>query len=160
MVLIQKMQLKKLLRLFHVLVNINFNFEVRKMKKIMIVDDDQNILHTLKQSLEFMDTDFKVTCAINGVQCLNLLKNNEIPDLILLDIMMPEMDGWETFKNLQENPLWKDIPVFFLTARDDSVVNNAGNILAADFIQKPYDIEDLKLRINKIFKNPGNVDKS
>ena len=83
------------------------------MKKIMIVDDDKNNQQTLKQSLEAMDSDYKVTCASNGIQCLELMKNNEIPDLILLDIMMPKMSGWETFQNLQQNPLWKDIPVFF-----------------------------------------------
>lgn len=128
------------------------------MKKIMIVDDDDNTLKTLKQSVEYMNKDYKITCASNGIQCLELLKNNEIPDLILLDIMMPRMDGWETFKNLQQNPLWKDIPVFFLTARDDSIVNNASDFLAADYIQKPYDIEDLKIRINKIFEKKTNDD--
>jgi len=136
-----------------------FNFEEGKMKKIMIVDDDQNTLQTLKQSLEYMDADYKVTCASDGMQCLELLKNNEIPDLILLDIMMPEMSGWETFKNLQGNPLWKNIPVFFLTARDDRVANNAGDFLAAEYIQKPYDIEDLKIRINKVLKNTCNIGK-
>ena len=157
MVSSQKMQLKKPLKLFHVLVN--NNCEVRKMKKIMIVDDDQNTLQTLKESLDYMDADYKVTCASNGMQCLELLENNEIPDLILLDIMMPEMDGWETFKNLQENPLWKNIPVFFLTARDDRVVKNAVDFLVAEYIQKPYDIEDLKKRIDKVLKNTGNIGK-
>ena len=127
------------------------------MKKIMIVDDDKNTLQTLKETLELMEKDIKVTCAINGKQCLELMKNNEIPDLILLDIMMPEMDGWETFKNLQENPLWKDIPVFFLTARNDRVAKNAGDLLAAEYIQKPFDIEDLKIRIDKVLKNTGNI---
>ena len=109
------------------------------------------------QSLEFIDTDYKVTCAYNGIECLELLKNNKIPDLILLDIMMPGMDGWETFKNLQENPVWKNIPVFFLTSRTDAVANNACDLLAADFIQKPYDIKDLKIRINKVLKNANNI---
>jgi len=70
--------------------------------------------------------------------------------------MMPKMDGWETFKNLQGNPLWKEIPVFFLTARTDSVAKNAVDFLAAEYIQKPYDIEDLKIRINKVLKYSGN----
>ncbi len=123
------------------------------MKKILVVDDDQNIRHCLKQTLEDMDADYKVTCASNGMQCLELLENNEIPDLILLDIMMPKMSGWETFKNLQENPLWAKIPVFFLTARTDRVAKNAGSFLAADYINKPFNIDDLKKRIDKILKN-------
>jgi CheY-like chemotaxis protein len=106
-----------------------------------------------------MDADYKVTCASDGTQCLELLKNNKIPDLILLDIMMPKMSGWETFKNLQENPLWKDIPVFFLTARTDRIAKNAGDFLASEFIQKPFDIEDLKKRIDKVLKNTGNIGK-
>ena len=118
----------------------------------MIVDDDKNNLQTLKQSLEDMDPDYKITCASNGIQCLELLKNNEIPDLILLDIMMPKMSGWETFRNLQGNALWKDIPVFFLTARADEVAVNAGSFLAVEYIQKPFDIEELKIKIDKVWK--------
>jgi CheY-like chemotaxis protein len=129
------------------------------MKRIMIVDDDQNTLQTLKQSIEYMDRDYKVQCASNGMQCLELMKNDEIPDLILLDIMMPKMDGWETFKNLKENPLWKNIPVFFLTARHDTVAKNAVDFLAAEYIQKPYDIDDLKLRINKVLKKTCYIHK-
>ena len=129
------------------------------MKKIMVVDDDQNNRLTLKQALENMDAEYKVTTAANGVQCLELLENNEIPDLILLDIMMPKMSGWETFKYLQENPLWKNIPVFFLTARTDRVAKNAGGFLATEFINKPFDIDDLKQRIDKVLKNTRNIGK-
>jgi CheY-like chemotaxis protein len=127
------------------------------MKKILVVDDDQNILHCIKQTLEDMDVDYKVTCASNGMQCLKLLENNEIPDLILLDIMMPKMSGWTMFKNLQENPLWADIPVVFLTARTDEIAEKAGSFLATDYIKKPFDIEDLKIRIDKILKNTGRL---
>ena len=56
-----------------------------------------------------MDTNYTVTCAYNGEQCLELMKNDEIPDLILLDIMMPKMDGWETFKNLKEVYIFKKV---------------------------------------------------
>lgn len=123
------------------------------LKKIMVVDDDQNILHTLKQTLEDMDADYKVTCASSGMQCFELLENNEIPDLILLDIIMPKMNGWEVFRNLQENPLWKNIPMIFLTARTDEIAEKAGSFLASDYIKKPFDIEDLKKRIDKALKN-------
>ena len=128
-------------------------------KKILVIDDDQNILHCLKQTLEDMDTDYKVTCASNGMQCLEILENNEIPDLILLDIIMPKMSGWATFKNLQENPLWKDIPVVFLTARTDKRAEEIGSFLATDYIKKPFDIEDLKKKIDKVLKNTGHIGK-
>ena len=73
------------------------------MKKIMVVDDNPDHLHSIKQTIENMDDDYRVTCASSGIRCLKLLENNEIPDLILLDIMMPKMNGWETFKTIQEN---------------------------------------------------------
>ncbi|MCK4332975.1 MAG: response regulator [Thermoplasmatales archaeon] len=121
-------------------------------KKIMVVDDDPECLHSVKQALEYKDGDYTVTCVSSGTQCIELLKNNEIPDLILLDIVMPEMTGWETLKILQENLSWRDIPVVFLTARTDDFAENAGKILATDFIKKPFDIEDLKNRIDKVLK--------
>lgn len=126
-------------------------------KNIMIVDDDSDCRFSVKQALENMDNDYRVTCVSNGIQCLELLKNNEIPDLILLDIMMPKMSGWETFLNLQENQLWKDIPVIFLTVRDDDFAKNSGKFLAADLIKKPYKIEDLKRRIDNILKKTGKI---
>lgn len=121
-------------------------------KKIMIVDDNPDFLLSIKKALKFMNNDYEITCASDGIRCLNLLKNNDIPDLILLDIMMPKMSGWETFKNIQENPLWKNIPVIFLTARTDDVAVKTGSFLADDFIEKPFKIEDLKDRIEKVLK--------
>ena len=121
------------------------------MKKIMVVDDNPDHLHTIKQTIEKMNEEYKVVCATNGISCIKLLKSDEIPDLILLDIMMPKMNGWETFKLIKENSLWKNIPVVFLTARTDDFAENAGKFIASDYIEKPFDIEDLKKRIDKIF---------
>jgi len=121
-------------------------------KKIMAVDDDPDCLQSIKQALEYTDGDYKVTCVSSGVRCLELLENNEIPDLILLDIMMPEMSGWETLKILQENSSWRDIPVVFITARTDDFAEEAGNFLAIDYIEKPFDIEDFKKRIDEVLE--------
>ena len=120
------------------------------MKKIMIVDDNPDHLQSIKLTIKEMGEEYEVTCASSGVSGIKLLKNNEIPDLILLDIMMPKMNGWEIFKMLQENASWKDIPVIFLTARTDDFAENAGKFLAVDYIKKPFVITDLKNRINKI----------
>lgn len=122
-------------------------------KKIMVVDDDLDQIHTIKLILgDFIDM-YEVTGADSGMQCLQLLKNNYIPDLILLDIMMPKMSGWEVFKRLKENPSWKNIPVVFFTARTDGVAENAGRFLGDDYIEKPYTREELKNRIDKVLKN-------
>ncbi len=121
-------------------------------KKIMIVDDEPDILSSVKQLFEGMDDDYKVTCASGGIQCLKLLENNEIPDLILLDIMMPEMNGWKTFDAIQENLLWKNIPVVFFSAKSDNTAEKTGKFIGLDFIEKPFDINDLKEKIDNVLK--------
>lgn len=123
------------------------------LKKIMVVDNNPDDLHSIKQALEEPESEYTVTCVSSGARCIRSLENNEIPDLILLDIMMSKMRGWKTFKILQENPSWKDIPVVFLTTRTDNIAKNAGSFLAADYIEKPFDIDDLKRRIDKVLKS-------
>ncbi len=125
----------------------------------MAVDDDPDCLQSIKQALEYADGDYKVTCVSSGTRCLESLKNNEIPDLILLDIMMPEMSGWETLKNIQENLSWREIPVVFLTSRTDKIAKKTGKFLAADFIEKPFDIDDLKKRIDEVLEGSGHLQK-
>jgi DNA-binding response OmpR family regulator len=125
----------------------------------MIVDDDPECQNSVKQALELIDKDYTVTCVSSGTQCIELLENNEIPDLILLDIMMPGMSGWETLKIIKENMSWRDIPVAFLTSRSDNVAEITGKFLAADFIKKPFDIEDLKNRVDKILKINNHLSK-
>jgi CheY-like chemotaxis protein len=117
-------------------------------KKILVVDDDPSQRFTIKEVLQ-SSGDFQVIDAENGQKCLELLKNNQIPDLILLDIMMPQMSGWNVFNQLKENTLWKNIPIIFLTARTDETARKAGQFLGEDFIEKPYDRTDLISRINK-----------
>jgi CheY-like chemotaxis protein len=119
-------------------------------KKIMVVDDEPDIAYTVKSNLTLFDSDYEVTCADSGEKCLELLKNNEIPDLILLDIMMPAMDGWEVFDKIQKNPSWKNIRIIFVTGTD-VVADNAKTILNEDyFIEKPYKPAELKEKIAKV----------
>jgi len=126
--------------------------EIGMVKKIMIVDDNPDIILSIKGGLEFIENDYEIISAESGEKCLELLKNNEIPDLILLDIMMPKMSGWETFDKLKENASWTKIPVVFLTARTDRVAKNAGGFLGDDYIEKPFEITELKKRIDEITK--------
>ena len=122
------------------------------MKKIMVVDDDPKQISFLKYFLESLGNQYEVISANNGMQCFQLLKNNQIPDLILLDIMMPEMSGWEVLKNLKENSSWKNIPVIFLTARADEVAKKAGGFLGDDYIGKPFKKEDIIKKIDNFLK--------
>jgi CheY-like chemotaxis protein len=122
------------------------------MKKIMFVDDEPDQIATIRKVLKDAGMDYELIPAESGKKCLELLKNNEIPDLILLDIMMPGMSGWVVFDKLKENPSWKDIPVVFLTARIDEIAKNAGSFLGDDYIEKPVNAEELKNRIDKVLK--------
>lgn len=122
-------------------------------KKIMVVDDDPDILLTVKNIFEHEG--YEVTIADSGNKCYEMLENNEIPDIILLDIMMPGMSGWMLSDRLKENTLWKDIPVVFLTVRTDSFAKKAGNSVCKEYIGKPFDVEDLKKKVDKILNNAG-----
>lgn len=122
------------------------------MKKIMIVDDDPEIRKTIKHALEFFNNDYNVICVESGNKCYELLTENQIPDLILIDIMMPGMSGWMLTDRIRENPAWREIPIVFLTGRTDDFAEQAGKKLSLDFIKKPFDLIDLKRRIDRIFK--------
>ena len=119
------------------------------MKKIIIVDDNRDLTRAVKRRLEKMDDSYDVVCANGGKDCFNLLKDGKKPDLILLDIMMPEMDGWNVAAELKKNPEWKSIPIVFLTAKTDSSSKTYGRIVSADYIEKPFEMDDLKRRIDK-----------
>ncbi len=120
-------------------------------KKILVVDDDPTQTETMKIVLE-KDDEYEVTVANSGIECLEHLKNQTIPDVILLDIMMPEMNGWQVFEKIKENNSWSKIPIIFLTARTDDIAKNAGGFLGEDYIEKPYNVEDLRNRINATFE--------
>jgi DNA-binding response OmpR family regulator len=120
-------------------------------KKIIVVDDNPDVILSVKHGIEEIDKDFQIQGVESGEKCLELLET-EIPDLILLDIMMPGMSGWKTFDKIKENEKWKQIPVVFLTARTDRVAKNAGGFLAEDYIEKPFNIEDLHNRIKSVIK--------
>jgi len=119
-------------------------------KKIMVVDDDPSIIYTVKHGLEALEPGCSIIGVNSGEQCLKLLNNNEIPDVILLDIMMPGMTGWETINKIKQNDSWKNIPIIILTARTDRIAKDAGIFLADDYIEKPFQIQYIKHRIDKI----------
>jgi CheY-like chemotaxis protein len=123
------------------------------MKKIMIVDDENDQIFTIKTTLDFSSDDYDIITANSGMECLNHLKNEEHPDLILLDIMMPDMNGWEVLRKIRENPEWNDIRIVFLTARTDKVAEDAGGFLGDGFIEKPFENDELINKINTLLKD-------
>ena len=122
------------------------------MKKIMIVDDESDIIFSVKCGLEDFADEYTVLGAGSGHECFELLKKGQIPDLILLDVMMPEMNGWDVFTKLKETPEWREIPVVFLTAKTDPYSKGFGKMAATEYLEKPCDIKNLEKRIDKILK--------
>lgn len=115
--------------------------------QILIVDDDKNFREIWRTKL--ISSGFNVLEAENGKVALELLKTNK-PDIILLDIIMPEMDGVETFFAIKENPELENIKIFFITSMDD--LNEelgkyhkkiAGEIGAVDYLRKATDLNKL-----------------
>lgn len=126
-------------------------------KIIMVVDDKPDIAFSVEVGLEDLDAGYEIVSAESGKKCFEWLENNQLPDLILLDIMMPKMNGWEVFKELRKKQEWKQIPVIFLTAKTDNFSKGFGKILAQEFIEKPFEIKDLKEKIDKIFEKPFEI---
>jgi two-component system, chemotaxis family, sensor kinase CheA len=125
------------------------NNEANKVKnKILIVDDDPDILFTLKEMVQSLG--FTPEIANGGKECLSMLEK-EIPGLILLDIMMPEMDGFQTIKHIRENKKYMSIPVFAVSAK---AMSSERNIIIKhgfdDFIPKPIDAKILGYKLKKI----------
>ncbi len=116
-------------------------------KKIMIVDDEPDILFTVGQMLEM--SGYEVIKAVDGPDCLKKLGEMR-PDLVLLDIMMPGMSGWDVAAKIKENPQWSNIPIVFVTAKGDAMSVGMGSMAAEDYITKPFDIMDLKTRVERV----------
>jgi DNA-binding response OmpR family regulator len=119
------------------------------MKKILVVDDDPSIRYAIKEGFF---TDYDIKTVEDGENCFKYLES-EIPDLILLDIMMPKINGWDVIKRLKDRKNWKEIPIIIITAKCDETTKYAGSFYANDLIEKPFTINDLKKSINNIFKN-------
>lgn len=120
------------------------------MKKILAVDDEEDILYSLKYGLEKISNEYEIQTAKDGVQCLDILKK-EIPDLILLDLMMPNMSGWKVLETIQENPKWRHIPIFIVTAFKDPEFKKSSEELGITYIEKPFTIDGIKIKIDKFF---------
>jgi len=122
--------------------------------KILLVDDEIDTLLPLKMSLEVED--YLVLGASNGFEALELAKTN-IPDLILLDIMMPGMDGYEVCVQLKKDPVTRNIPVIMLTAKDAVREKVKGlEIGADDYVTKPFNLNELKARIKSVMRRFGD----
>jgi two-component system alkaline phosphatase synthesis response regulator PhoP len=124
-------------------------------QKVMIVDDEMATLLPLKRSLE--SEDYIVIEAYDGYEAIKKAKS-EMPELILLDIMLPGMDGIEVCRQLKEDVFTEKIPVIMLTAKDEVRHKVKGlEIGADDYVTKPFNLNELKARIKSVLRRSKDI---
>ena len=122
---------------------------------ILVVDDVPDNLTIL---VEMLGQDYQVKAANSGARALKIVESGKVPDLILLDVMMPDMDGFEVCRRLKVNPASADVPVIFLTAMSEATDVTQGFALgAADYVTKPVEAPILKSRIETHLKLQRNI---
>ena len=124
----------------------------KSRKKIMVMDDDTDIILSIKEGLEYLSNRYEIIGVSSGLECFEALKKGDIPDLILLDIMMPEMDGWQVYKILKESRDWSSTPIIFVTALKDEKTYERGLKTDVYCIRKPIEMRELKERIDEVLE--------
>ncbi len=122
-------------------------------KSILIVDDETNIVISLEYVMK--NAGFNVAVAYDGEEALEKVKEN-VPDLVILDVMMPKLDGFEVCKKIRENPAWKSVSIVMLTAKGrDSEREKGLSFGADDYLTKPFSTRDILQRVKEILAQTG-----
>lgn len=123
------------------------------MALILVIDDDDLVSRTLQRALKHYD--YQVMTASSGIEGLQLARRHR-PDLFILDIMMPGVDGYQVCRQIRGDPLLQDAPVLFLTAKakDEDKIEGfrAGG---DDYLVKPFNMQELELRVKAILRRAG-----
>ena len=123
------------------------------MALILVIDDDDLVSRTLQRALKIYD--YQVMTASSGIEGLQLARRHR-PDLFILDIMMPGVDGYQVCRQIRGDPLLQDAPVLFLTAKakDEDKIEGfrAGG---DDYLVKPFNMQELELRVKAILRRAG-----
>lgn len=120
------------------------------MKKILIVEDEKNIILPLKMYL--LKQGYEVKVAIDGIEAIKLAQEN-MPDIIFLDILLPKMNGYLVCEVLKEEAETKNIPVIFMSAKtQEKDIKKAFKVGGEDYIVKPFIHQDIEKVLNKYFK--------
>lgn len=120
-----------------------------KKYSLLVVDDQQDILATIVDIFEISRPDVEVRYTTSGEEALHLIRQKK-PDVMLLDIMMPKISGWTLTAFLKDNPENEDIPIIYLTARNDELSRKTGMLSGEDYILKPFDAENLINRVMSV----------
>lgn len=123
---------------------------IDEKKRIMVVDDDKVLL---KNAAVLLGVTYSVSLYSGGKEALKALSEKALPDLILLDVKMPDIDGYEVIRRINEMPRCKNIPIVFVTGMSDEEDELKGFQLgAADYIKKPFSQKILLARISNLLK--------
>ncbi|MDR2702524.1 MAG: response regulator [Spirochaetaceae bacterium] len=133
-------------------------YGANEKKRILVIDDDTIFLTTAEL---FLKDEYEMYKANSGEEAMKLLNDQKIvPHLIMLDILMPNMDGWQIYNKLKALNDYKEIPVVFLTSmNEETEKKRAQKIGAADYITKPFNLTDLRSRIKKIILSTAMTNK-
>jgi DNA-binding NarL/FixJ family response regulator len=124
-------------------------------KKLLLIDDDPNLILLVKDYLEFRG--YTVTTAENGREALEIL-DRELPDMIICDVMMPEMDGYAFVEKIRQDSRFGWIPVMFLSAKGQSQDKVRGLTTGADvYMVKPFEPEELVAQVESSLKQAGRL---
>ncbi len=124
-------------------------------KKLLLIDDDPNLILLVKDYLEYQG--YEVFTAHNGVEALGIL-DEHLPDLIICDVMMPEMDGYSLVKSVRQDPRTSWIPVLFLSAKGQSQDRVKGLSTGADiYMVKPFEPEELVAQVESSLKQASRL---
>ena len=119
-------------------------------RKVLVVDDEPNIVLSLKFLIS--QQGYEVRTAGGGEEALKALAE-QVPDLVLLDVMMPKPDGYEVCQKIRATPEWKDIPVIMLTAKGRDVEKQKGFAMGADdYITKPFSTQELVVKVREMIE--------
>lgn len=115
--------------------------------RVLVVDDNPDVLTSIAYTLRPLGYD--ILKASSGKQCLDILTTQKV-DVILLDIMMPEGDGWDVASKIREHPQWRSPPIIFVTAKTDDMSISLGSLSSEEYIIKPFDPQELIRAVQKI----------
>ncbi|MHC1774066.1 MAG: PleD family two-component system response regulator [Lentimicrobium sp.] len=119
------------------------------MKKIILAIDDEAVIRKLLEN--FLGKKYEVTTKANGIEAMSYIQSGNIPDLIICDILMPEMNGYDFVKQIRSSGLFNNIPLLMLSGEEDSKTRiSFYKLRVRNFITKPFNPEELEVLVDLI----------